>query len=130
MGGEDNRGAVEAMWEAFARKDFEAAAESMADDFVEDWPQSGERIAGKENWLSIVKNFPGGVPDATPVRLVGEGDVWVQELLFDYRGDVGTYHVCAVHEFRDGKMAAMTEYFGPPFEPAEWRAQWIERIES
>lgn len=127
MGSEENRRTVEAMWEGFARKDFEAFVASTHPDFVEEWPQSGERIHGRENWLGVVRNFPGGVPDATPVRLFGDGDVWVQELLLHYGGELGTYHVISTHEFRDGKVARITEYFGAPFEPAEWRAQWVER---
>jgi hypothetical protein len=31
-------------------------------------------------------------------------------------------------EFRDGKVARETIYFADPFEPPEWRSQWVERI--
>jgi hypothetical protein len=31
-------------------------------------------------------------------------------------------------EFRDGKVARETQYFGDPFEPGPSRAQWLERM--
>jgi ketosteroid isomerase-like protein len=33
-----------------------------------------------------------------------------------------------IMEFRDGKVAHETQYFGDPFEPGSSRAQWVERI--
>jgi hypothetical protein len=33
-------------------------------------------------------------------------------------------------ELRDGKMWRDTRYYAEPFEAPEWRAQWIERMES
>jgi ketosteroid isomerase-like protein len=32
-------------------------------------------------------------------------------------------------EFRDGKIARMTEYFANPFEAPAWRADLVERME-
>jgi hypothetical protein len=31
-------------------------------------------------------------------------------------------------EFRDGKVAHETHYYADPFEPPEWRSQWVEII--
>ena len=33
-----------------------------------------------------------------------------------------------IMEFTDGKVARETIYFADPFEPPEWRSQWVERI--
>ena len=29
---------------------------------------------------------------------------------------------------RDGKILRQTEFWPDPFEPADWRAQWVEKI--
>jgi hypothetical protein len=34
----------------------------------------------------------------------------------------------SIMEFKDNKVAHETLYFGDPFEPPEWRSQWVERI--
>ena len=113
-------------WEALAGRDFEAAASALHEDFVEDWPQSGERIVGIPNWLRMVREHP-TFPSIEPKRTVGAGDLWVSECRFDY-GDGTPWSICAVQEFRDGKIARITEYFGSPFEAAGWRTGIVERI--
>jgi hypothetical protein len=66
-------------------------------------------------------------PAIQPLRTIGTGDVWVSECRFDY-GDVALWSICAVQEFRDGKIARITEYFGQPFGAADWRVDIVERI--
>ena len=38
-------------------------------------------------------------------------------------------HTVNIMEFRDGKVVRETIYFGDPWEPPAWRAQWVERFE-
>ena len=127
MSADANRATVERYWEAVAREDFDAAAKEFHDDFIELWPQSGERISGRENWLSMVRAYP-GFPSIEQKRTIGRADLWVTEAAFDYARDGSPpWQVCAVQECRDGKIARITEFFGSPFEPADWRAEWVER---
>ena len=37
-------------------------------------------------------------------------------------------NVVTIMEFRDGKVTHETHYYADPFEPPEWRSQWVERI--
>ena len=55
------RALVEQYARAIQDKDFDAQATLMADDFVDEMPQSGERTRGKANYLALVRNYPGGV---------------------------------------------------------------------
>ena len=41
-----------------------------------------------------------------------------------YRG--GWYYTVSIMEFKDGKVARETQYFGDAFEPGPSRAQWVE----
>ncbi len=47
----ENKAAVERLWRAFDARDFERAGDELHDDFVAEWPHSGERIRGRENFL-------------------------------------------------------------------------------
>ncbi len=94
------------------------------DDFVQEWPQSGELIRGKRNAVAIMAGYP-DLPRATTRRIVGRGDLWLAETTLDYAGK--TVHAVSIYELRDGKIARETDYFGDPFEPAEWRTQWVEQ---
>jgi hypothetical protein len=60
-------------------------------------------------------------------RIVGTGDLWVTEVVITYDGQP-SWSV-SVMEFRDGKVARETQYFGDPFEPGPSRARWVERMD-
>jgi hypothetical protein len=36
--------------------------------------------------------------------------------------------VVTIMEFKDGKVAHETHYYGGPFEPPEWRSQWVQKM--
>jgi hypothetical protein len=109
-----------------ARQQYDLAA----DDFVEEWPQSGERIRGRDNAKAINDNYPkmtGSTPRLSLRRLSGEGAHWVIEGSIDY-GDGTPVSYVGIVELRDGKLVRITEYFGNPFEAPAWRSQWVEPI--
>ncbi|MGA6922208.1 MAG: hypothetical protein WBY22_04725 [Nitrososphaeraceae archaeon] len=60
------------------------------------------------------------------VRTRGEGNLWISEIIITYDGR--RVNVVTIMEFRDGKVAHETHYYADPFEPPEWRSQWVERI--
>jgi hypothetical protein len=98
--------------------------EARAEDYVMEMPQSGERIVGRDNMRAFQRAYP-DPPNSRLRRIVGSGDLFVMEAVSDY-GDA-VYHVADIVEFRDGKIARETRYYASPFEPPEWRAQWVER---
>ena len=58
----------------------------------------------------------------------GHGDLWVTELILTYAGRRPT-HAVDIMEWRDGKVAHETIYFGEPWERPAWRARWVQPIE-
>ena len=105
--------------------------ESATDDFVQEWPQSGERIVGLESVKKLGESYgkaTGTSPKMSFRRMLGGGDVYVVEGAIDYGDDTPVSYVGIV-EFRDGKIAKMTEYFANPFEAPAWRAGMVERME-
>ena len=125
---DSNRRLIESHFDALERGDFDALANSITDDFIQDWPQSGERVRGKEACLNVFRNYPGGGPTARLRRVSGEGDLLVVEVDMDYSGK--PTHMVAIIELRDGKISRETDYWADPFPAPAWRSQWVERIEA
>jgi hypothetical protein len=57
-------------------------------------------------------------------RIIGSGDLWVTEFVPTYDGQPS--YTVSIMEFKDGKVAHETQYFGDAFEPGPSRAQWVE----
>ena len=101
-----------------------------SDDFVQEWPQSGERLT-KANSMKLSETYAeksGTNPVFTYKRMLGGGDVFVIEGTIDYGDGVPVSYV-GIGELRDGKLVKTTEYFANPFEAPAWRADFVERME-
>jgi ketosteroid isomerase-like protein len=118
---------AEAVWRTLEAGDWDAAADLLHEDFVQEWPQSGERIVGRDNAIAINQNFPGGLPTMRFRRTLAGGDLAVLEIELTY-ADGSRYLGVSVIELRDGKIAKETDYFAQPFQAPQWRAQWVERM--
>lgn len=102
-----------------------------SDDFVQEWPQSGERLS-KQAAIRMAEQYgemSGTSPTFTYKRMLGGGDVFVVEGTVDYGDGVPVSYV-GIGEVRDGKVSRMTEYFANPFDPPAWRADFVERMAS
>ena len=121
--GDANGRKLERLIEAMDRRDWDAAVADFADDFVQEWPQSGERITGREHCLVIWRNYPGGSPSMQVRRISGEGDHWTVETMLDYGGK--PVHGVSLFDFRDGMIVRQVDYFADPFEPPPWRSEWV-----
>lgn len=115
------------LWSRLSDGDEDGARALMHDRFVQEWPQSGERIVGPDDALAVNRSFPGGLPRMTVRRTVGEGDLAVMETVLQY-ADGSVYRGVSILETADGKVVKETDYFAQPFDPPQWRSQWVERI--
>ena len=107
--------------------DEETVTALIDDGFVQEWPQSGEQVRGRQACLNVIRNYPGGPPRIELGRITGEGDHWVVEATSRYP-DGNDYHVVSVIELRDGLFVRQTDYFGPSYPAPEWRKRWVEPI--
>ena len=121
----DIRAALDRHWAASDANDFEAEHQIYREDAVLEYPQSGERIRGRRNIQSSRAAQPNR-KRFTVRRIIGAGDLWVTEFTLTYDGRPS--YTVSIMEFRDGKVARETQYFGDPFEPGPSRAQWVERM--
>ena len=120
----DNRATLDRTIEAMFRGDFDTATEALAEDGVVEWPQSGERITGREACLNVYRNYPGGPPSYELRRVTGGPDVFVVEARGDYSGTI--VYLTSILEFRDGKIQRQTDYFADAFPAPAWREQWVD----
>lgn len=118
---------AQALWEAMGAEDWEAVAGYVHEDFVQEWPQSGERIVGRDNAIAINRHFPGGLPRMKFRRTVAAGPLAVLQVELTY-ADGSRYLGVSVIELRDGKIARETDYFAQPFPAPQWRPQWVEKM--
>jgi len=119
---------VENFWTTMGSNDFYAAARLLHDEYVLDWPQSGERIRGCDNFASINTNYPvEGEWRFKINQIVAEGDTVVTDVLVTdgKRQD----RVLTFSTIRDGKIWKQVEFWPEAFEAPAWRKQWAERIE-
>ena len=130
----DNMAMAAAFEEVLKSGDFtrvgKLVQEWATDDFVEEWPQSGERLS-KAASIRMGETYgqqTGMNPTFTYKRMLGGGDMFVVEGTIDYGDGVPVSYV-GIGEVRDGKIAKMTEYFANPFEAPAWRADFVERME-
>jgi SnoaL-like domain len=118
---------AQALWEAMGAENWEAVAGYVHEDFVQEWPQSGERIVGRDNAIAINRHFPGGLPRMKFRRTVAAGPLAVLQVELAY-ADGSRYLGVSVIELREGKIARETDYFAQPFPAPQWRAQWVEKM--
>jgi hypothetical protein len=106
----------------YAGKDPDRSHAMYRDDAVLEFPQSGERFVGLENFREWRGEYPASVRfELRDVR--GHGDLWAAEVSLTY--DEGPAHFgVSILELRDGKIARETIYVTEGFEAPEWRARW------
>jgi hypothetical protein len=125
MGDQEIRAALERHWTASAAGDQQAEHEIYHENAILDYPQSRERVRGRQNVQALRSHHPARPSGFVVRRIVGTGNLWVTEYVITYDGR--PFHTVSIMEFEAGQVVHETQYFGEPFEPPAWRAQWVER---
>src|SRR5882757_7220735 len=120
----DIRELLDLHWTASDANDFTVEHDIYREDAVLEYPQSGERIRGRQNIQASRAAQPND-KRFTVRRVLGGGDLWISELVLTY--DEEPYYVVSIMEFEAGEVVRETQYFGEAFEPGPSRAQWVEK---
>ncbi len=123
---QENLKTLEKFVHGINNRDVAELLDLIGDDYVEEYPQSGERIIGKENFRKVYENFR-NLPTVKAYNVECCGDLGIVEMLLDYP-DGGVFNVCDIIKFRDGKLVHLKAYFGQPFDAADWRSEWVEMM--
>jgi len=134
-----------AMKSALFEGDYRSLDQLRHPDFVEEWPQSGERVLGSANMRAIEEHMPnppvsGSVerlvgsedrlaltPAMTILHIAGTGDMYTVVWRATYQlGDV--WFGIMLCTLRDRLVWRATTFFAPQLEAPAWRAAWAEPI--
>ena len=126
MSENDARAALERHWAASDANDFAAEHSIYDDQAILEYPQSGERIRGRQG-IQASRTAQPNHKRFTVRRTLGSADLWITELVLTYDGQ--PVHVVSIMEFARGKVIRETQYFGEPFAPGPSRARWVEAME-
>jgi hypothetical protein len=107
--------------------DYDKSHEIYHDDAILEFPQSGERFVGKQNFLTWRKKYPAKL-DFRIRRFTHDGDLWVAENLISYDGSPWMFTV-NILEFRDDKIGHERLYVFDGFAAAPSRAAWAEMFD-
>lgn len=119
---------VQSLWDRTQARDWVGVGELLADDVVVEWPASGERIVGRENYVRINAEYPEGW-SIHVLRLVASGPDVVSEVEVPHE-TMGVHRAASFWTVHDGRITAAREYWtelGADEAPA-WRAPYTERI--
>ncbi len=122
----DIRSALDRHWAASDANRFEEEHQIYDEDAVLDYPQSGERIRGRQN-IEASRVAQPNKKRFVVQRIVGAGDLWVTEFILFYDGKPS--YAVSIMEFENGRVTHETQYFGDPFEPGPSRARWVEWLD-
>lgn len=139
------REVIERYVELMNARAWDRLGEVLHHDYVEDYPQSGERIQGIPNAIAMREQYPGGeqlgkverhavvgaddrwvvTPSWTVVRIMGTSDRYTYVLRTRYP-DGSNWFIIALIELADGLISHATAYFAPDFPAPDWRAPFRE----
>ena len=117
------RAALQRHWAASDADDFAGEHQIYADDAILEYPQSRERIRGRQRIQASRMAQPNRKRFAVR-RILGAGELWISELVLTY--DDRPVHVVSIMEFQGDRVVRETQYFAEPFEPGASRAHWVE----
>ena len=144
----DNRQVVEQLAQYTIDRDLEGLARLLHPDVVVRYPQSGEVLRGRDNYLTMLSNYPEGLPEADleephgakqhvqvsspipfavpTVTVIGSGDTFILEGEAGPYPDGMVYKLVTIVKLRDGKLAEQTAHFAAPFDSPDWRRPYVE----
>jgi ketosteroid isomerase-like protein len=123
--------AIEIVTEFFLRmntNDFQFAGLMLSDDYILEWPQSKERIRGRNNFVAINKEYPAnGLWRFTIIRIVGNAT----EAVSDVSVTDGTQVARAITftTVQQGKIVKQVEFWPDNYAAPENRRHLVEIME-
>jgi hypothetical protein len=118
---------VRLLWERLPARDWEAVAEQLHPDVVVDWPNTAERMRGRDNYLAVQRAFGEGW-HVQVLRIVDGGDTVVSEVRVEREDE--RFVAISFFDLGEGRIVRAVEYWSDaePEPAAEWRSPWTEPL--
>lgn len=123
----NNKQILENFWATMETNDFHAVAQLLHDEYTLEWPQSGERIRGRDNFAAMNTAYPAEGKWTFHINhIAADGDLVVTDVSVS---DGKLRDRCITFStIRDGRIWKQIEFWPESFNAPDWRTQWVERI--
>jgi limonene-1,2-epoxide hydrolase len=119
---------VERFWELMRTNDFRMVGALLGDDFVLDWPQSNERIVGRDNYATMNEEYPAEGPWEFVInRIIGNDREAVSDV--SITDGVHQARVISFFKVRDDLIVRLVEFWPENFPAPDTRKHLVERVE-
>lgn len=120
---------ISSFWSAMQANDWARAASHLAPECAVDWPCSGERIVGRDNFAAIQARYPTntGRWSFDVHRLVAGGDTVVSEVTVT--DSEQSARLIVFSEVVRDHIARQVEYWPMPYDPLAGREDLTRPIE-
>lgn len=118
---------VREFWDLMKSNDFRSVGAVLSDDYVLEWPQSAERIRGRDNFAAMNEQYPAHGPWRFTInRLIGNDG----EAVSDVSVTDGVQSARAISFFTvaGGKVVKMVEFWPDGYEAPENRKHLTEPL--
>jgi ketosteroid isomerase-like protein len=120
---------VHKFWELMQTNDFRSVGTVLSDDFVLEWPQSKERIRGRDNYVRMNVEYPAhGQWHFTVNRVVG--NEWEAVSDVSVTDGVQKARVISFFTVRDERIARMVEFWPDDFAVPGNRKHLVEPTDA
>jgi hypothetical protein len=127
MNDHEKREALNQHWTASNTGEFAIEHDIYHEDAILDYPQSRERILGRQN-IQTTRTLQPNKKRFVVHRIMGSADLWITQFVLTY--DAQPFYTVSIMEFRGVKVAHETQYFAAPFKASEWRKKWVVNMDS
>jgi ketosteroid isomerase-like protein len=100
---------VRELYEAYQRRDWDAAAELLHPDAALDMPETRERLTGRNEVLGFQRDYPEPWGDLSVLRVLGEGNEACAEV--EVIGPEHTFRLAAFWRAEEGLLRDGIEYW-------------------
>lgn len=123
----ESKQVVVAFWDAMKSNDFAQVGQWLSDDFECFWPQSGELIVGRDNFIAINSFYPANGRWLFDIHsIVCDGDTVVTDV--SVTDGVEQARAITFHTIDNGLICHQKEFWPDPMQAQSWRAKWVKII--
>ncbi len=120
---------VKTFWSLMQTNDFRSVGEVLGDDFILEWPQSKERIRGRDNFAAMNEQYPAnGRWEFQINRIIAVGDEAVSDV--SVTDGVQVARVISFFQISNNLIQKMVEFWPDPFAPLENRKHLVELFDN
>jgi hypothetical protein len=124
----DSATVIRELWSRTQARDWTGVTELIAPGAVIEWPVSGERFTGRDNYVAMNRAYPEGW-EIKILRVIGDGDQAASEVEVPHEM-LGLFRVVSFWHVKEGQVVRGTEYWTNPGSemPRPGREAYAERI--